>query len=176
MGPKTVVFAPHITYYISMKKLFLLLLICATLPAGALNYTALERAITAAPTDEPVYQIYSMNKALNAKRAIRLGYKNFQLRINTPNATFSDTQIAILITTRFQPFFDKLNRLEQVPQEKRPALTRQYSEEFADLVAALAKLLLKNQHRYSNSTFLDDTASLEETLQIIQEAIARRSF
>lgn len=160
-----------------MKTLLLLLLICVTLPAGALNYTALERAITAAPVDEPIYQIYTADTALNAKRAIRLGYQHFQTRINTPKATVTDTQIALLITTRFQPFFDKLNQLEQMPPDKRPpALTRQYTEQFTNLAIELTRLLLKNQHRYSHTTFLDSSAALQETILIIQEAANRGTF
>ncbi len=128
------------------------------------------------PVDAPIPQVYTNHLALNSQRAVRLGYKNFKTRINTPDATTTDTEIAILITTSFQPFFEKLNQLENVSPDKRPTLITQYNKEFETLVAQLTELLLKNQQRYVIPIFLDDNAALEETLVIIQEAVDKGSF
>ncbi len=169
--------AEPITYHICMKKLLILIGLCAALPAGALNYQALERAVVAvSPTDETVWQIYTPNAALNSRRAIRLGYAHFQRRINTPAATATDTEIALLITTRFQPFFGKLNELETLPVEERATRKEQYQEEFEKLAIQLAQLLFKNQYRYTVPLFLSDEAALQVTIVIIQEAIKKGTF
>ncbi len=176
LGLKTVEAARRITYYISMKKLFILMISLAAFPACAFNHAALERAVLAAPVDNPVLCIYAASPAIISQRAIRLGYNNFHTRINTPRATETDTEIAILITTQFQPFFDKLNNLENKPEKERPALIAQYNQEFEQLVIQLAQLFFKNQRRYSPLVILNDQAALQETINIIQEAITKGSF
>ena len=133
-------------------------------------------AETAAPYDESTITVYSHNTAENTRRAVRLGYQNFRHRINTPDMTATDTQIAILITTGFQPFFDKLNTLENATADEVARLSPQLSDQFSDLLARLAKLLVKNQQRYTNPLFLQDHAALQETLLIVQEAIERGTF
>ena len=175
LGPKTVVSKDHIAYDISMKKLFTFILCCVALPAVALQEAALERALTT-PTEDPVVLLYSSDRALNSQRAIRLGYKNFQSRIHTSDVTDTDTQIAILITTGFQPLFEKIDQLETLPKKERAERIAQYNQEFNNLALQLAQLLFKNQRRYVAPAFLDDGAALEETAKIIQEAIEKGTF
>ena len=145
------------------------------MPVLAFDEVALERALTA-PTEDPVVHIYSSDRALNSQRAIRLGYKNFQSRINTSNATDTDNQIAILITTGFLPLFEKIDQLETLPQKENAKHIAQCNQEFNNLALQLAQLLFKNQRRYVAPAFLDDGAALEETAKIIQEAIKNGSF
>ena len=158
-----------------MKKLLLFICLCSALPLFALNEAAPEHAL-AAPTDEPIYKIYSSNIELNSQRAIRLGYKNFKSRINTRNATSLDIEIATLITTGFEPLFNKIGQLQDLPEKERAKRVAQYNREFENLALQLAQLLFKNQRRYTAPAFLDDQAALQETLQIIQEAIENGSF
>lgn len=177
VGPKAVVCTLKIAYDTSMNKLcvcltFFLLL---TLPGNALNYAALERAVTS-PVDEPVFSIYTSSAEVNSRRAVRLGYQNFHTRLNTPNMTPTDTQIALLITTGFQPFFNKLNQLESASEQERQTRSPALQNEFENLVRQLAVLLFKNQRRYMNPFFLQEKSALEETLKIVQEAIERGSF
>ena len=166
----------HIAYDISMKKFLILLLLILTLPLCAWQEQALEHAILTAPVDEPFWQVYSSHTSLNSRRAVRLGYNYFHRRINTKDATFSDTKIAIFITTRLQPFFNKLSELETMSKEQRTLLSSAYNDEFVSLATELAKLSQQNQHRYTNPIFLDDSAALEETVKIIQEAVNRGRF
>lgn len=126
--------------------------------------------------DEPVLTIYMTDKSENSRRAVRLGYHIFCTRVNTPEMTAQDRSIAKLIKNGFQPFFEKLNQLETLPAEKRAELTPVLQEEFEELVIQLAKLLFKNQSRYTNPYFLDDQAAVGETALIVQEAIERGTF
>lgn len=128
------------------------------------------------PIDVPVLASYRQSTEEITRQAVRLGYQNFQIRLNTPEMTLSDRHIAIFITIRFQPFFDKLNQLENVSEQEKNVLVSQYNDEFADLIAQFSKLLLNNQRHYSNPLFLNDQIALQETLQIVQEAISRGSF
>ena len=112
----------------------------------------------------------------NARQAVRLGNKNFQSRLNTPDMTATDTNIALLITTGFQPFFDKLNRLEANGLLRSPSLREQYTNEFFELVQQLRVLLIKNQSRFSSVLFIDEKAADEETLKIVNEAINNGHF
>lgn len=160
-----------------MKKLFvgMYMSVCLALPASALNPAALERALTA-PINEPVFSIYAPDTQTNSRRAVRLGYKNFQARVNTPNMTPNDIQIGLLITTGFKSFFDKLNKLEVLPEAARQEQVSQLQEEFNNLVKQLAQLLSKNQFRYTNPFFMEDKYTLLETLLIVQEALDKGTF
>lgn len=129
-----------------------------------------------APYDEPVLSVYTTDKAENSRRAVRLGYHIFCSRVNTQEMTAQDISIGKLIEEGFQPFFEKLNQLETLPAEKRAELTPVLREEFEELVVQLAKLLFKNQSRYTNPYFLDDQAAVGETVVIVQEAIERGTF
>lgn len=149
-----------------MKWLLILLGLAVVFPAGA----------EPAPSEEPVLSVYTVDKSENSRRAIRLGYRNFQIRVNTQKMTAQDTAIAQLIQDGFQPFFEKLNRLETFSDKKQVTLTPALQEEFEELVIELAKLLFKNQFRYTNPYFLDDQAAVQETLTIVQEAIERGTF
>lgn len=133
-------------------------------------------AAPAEPIDVPFFSIYTPDKALNSRRAIRLGYQNFHARINTPDATRVDIQIAKLIQDGFGPFFEKLNQSETLPQKQKAELSPELNDEFAKLVLQLAQLLFKNQLRYTNPNFLEDQAAFEEAVVIVQEAIERGSF
>ena len=128
------------------------------------------------PNEKPVLDIYSVDMKKNARQAVRLGNFNFQQRINTSQMTVTDTQIALLITTGFQPFFDKLNRLEDSPSLQAKELQKQYSEEFVKLIHKLSKLFLKSQGGYVNSLLLDEQAAAQETLLIVQEAVDKGHF
>ncbi|MBO5911787.1 MAG: hypothetical protein J6Q05_06415 [Elusimicrobiaceae bacterium] len=159
-----------------MKQLLLLLVCCISLPVCAFHKTALERVILSAPIDEPIWSIYSGNISLNSRRAVRLGYTNFHTRINTPNATLVDAQIALFITTRLQPFFNKISNAADQPNFQQSDAQKQYQEEFNELVNDLTSLLRKNQTRYTNPTFLNQTSAIQETLLIIEEALEKGSF
>ena len=152
-----------------MKYIFILFLTLVTLPLCALNAPD-------SPEDKPVLQSSSTNMQQNARQAVRLGNKNFQSRLNTPDMTATDTNIALLITTGFQPFFDKLNRLEANGLLRSPSLREQYTNEFFELVQQLRVLLIKNQSRFSSVLFIDEKAADEETLKIVNEAINNGHF
>lgn len=156
-----------ISYYIGMKLLLPLLLLFAWAPLRALN---------AQPDHDPVLQVYSTDKAENTRRAIRLGYQHFQTRLNTPEMTNTDKQIALFIRVNLQPFFDKLNALENASAAQKAAVHDQYNEEFNTLVKQLTQLFFKNQTRYTNPLFLDNQAALLETVDIIQEAADNGHF
>lgn len=149
-----------------MKWFFLLLCIALSAPVWAEPTTI----------DEPLLSVYSTNRAENSRRAVRLGYQNFRIRFNTPDATFTDIQIASLITTGFQSFFDKLNKLDHPSDGTKITLPPPLNDEFQNLIVKLAKLLLKNQTRYTNPLFVDDEATAQETVAIVQEAVARGRF
>lgn len=151
-----------------MKKLFTLLLLTLVVPLSALNAPE--------PDHKPVVATFSSNKSENARRAVRLGYANFKRRFNTPETTATDSQIAVLITTSFRSFFEKLNNLEDDALDRDIDLHDQYSQEFNELVQKLNKLFLKNQTSYLNDLLLDEKSALQETLLIVQEAVARGSF
>ena len=159
-----------------MKKLLFLTLCSLALPVCAWQETVLEHALLTAPAEDPILSVYSTNKTVNSQGAVRLGYKNFRTRINTSGATATDTQIADLITTGFQPFFNKLNQLETKPAPERTALEAQYNQDFSQLVLQLAKLFIRNQHRYNAWMLLDESAAAEETAKIVQEAVENGSF
>lgn len=150
-----------------MKFLFVLL--------GLFIFTPALTA-SAEPVDTPIAAVYSPDKKLNSQRAVRLGYQNFHARINTPDATPADLKIAALIQNGFKPFFEKLNTLEDLSTKQKEKLSPELNDEFSELVIELAKLLFKNQLRYTNPNFLDDQAALQETIVIVQEAIERGSF
>ena len=153
-----------------MKVLLSLLLLFTWAPLRALN------AQPDAPDHEPVLTIYSTDKTQNARLAIRLGYQHFHARINTTEMTKTDQEIAAFIRTRLQPFFDKLNALENASAAQKAAVHDAYNEEFNELVKQLTQLFFKNQNRYTNPLFLDDNAALLETVDIIQEAAAAGHF
>ena len=90
--------------------------------------------------------------------------------------TSTDRKIALLITTGFQPFFEKLNRLENSAAEKNLQLPPDYNEEFADLITRLSKLLIENQSHYLNPWMIDNNAAVQETLLIVQQSLERGSF
>ena len=135
-------------------------------------------ALTASPglADEPLLSVYDSDKVLNSRRAIRLGYQNFHARINTPDATAADVQIARLVRDGFQPFFEKLNNLESLSIPQKAEISPALNDEFSKLVVQLGQLLFKNQLRYTNPYFLDDQAALQETIVIVHEAVERGSF
>lgn len=147
----------------------MLLLAVVTLPLCALNAPD-------APADNPVWQASSTNLQQNARQAVRLGNQNFQSRLNTPGMTITDTNIAILITTGFQPFFDKLNRLGENAPLNSSTLHEQYMNEFIELVQKLRVLLIKNQTQFSSPLLIDEKAADDETLKIVQEAINNGHF
>ena len=138
-------------------------------PLGALNAPC-------EPGQEPTLTVYSHDLAQNARHAIRLGNANFQRRVNTDQMTATDIQIATLIQTRFAPFFEKLNQLDNAPEQQKQALQAQYSDEFNVLVLQFGQLLFKNQNRFTNPLLLDDKVLLEEALNIVQEAIDKGHF
>lgn len=153
-----------------MKQLFILLFLASTLPLPALN------AAPTHPGHESILQIYSADKNQNARQAVRLGNENFHRRINTAEMTSTDTQIALLITTGFKPFFEKLDKLEENALNQNEELSVQYQQEFQELVIKFSKLLLKNQLRYTNSLLIDKDAAAQEALLIVQEAITQGRF
>ena len=159
-----------------MKMILLLLFSFFAFPAVALNMTALERAVSAAPIDQSALEIYTASRAENTRRAVRLGYNNFHHRVNTPQMQDSDVAIARLISTQLQPLFKRIDELPNVPEHKQKDLIESYNHQFADILTQLAQLFCKNQFRYTNPLFLDDTAGLEETLKIVQEALERGCF
>ncbi len=128
------------------------------------------------PVDEPVWSVYSTDRTENARLSVRLGYQNFRTRLNTSEMTPTDTAIALLITTGFQPFFDKVNRWADVSPEGKARMREQYQDELIELLNKLRTLLLKNQHRYTNSLLIDEQEALQETWRIVQEATRRGSF
>ena len=130
----------------------------------------------ATPIDEPAWVRFNTPPTENARQAVRLGYSLFKTRLNTPNMTHTDRQIALLITTGFQPFFEKLNRLENASQDEVSRLSSQYSDEFADLISRLSKLFIANQNHYLTPWIIDDNQALQETLLIVQQAIKQGSF
>ncbi len=164
LGLRTVVLCLLLSYNNRMKLLLLVSLFVVPL---------LPLAAEPAPLSEPVWSVYTSSAAVNSRRAIRLGYQNFHTRVNTPDMTPTDTQIALLITTKFQPFFDKLQSLDE---PDRQAQADDLQDEFEALVTQLAILLFKNQHRYTNPLFLQDQPAFDETLSIVQEAIDKGSF
>ncbi len=144
-------------------------MLTASFPLGAFNAPS-------APGQEPILSVYSNNLALNARQAVQLGNANFRRRVNTNQMTATDIQIAMLIEVRFLPFFEKLNQLKHASNGQKETLKAQYSDEFNELVIQLSKLLFKNQNRFTNPLLLDDKAILDETLNVVQEAIERGSF
>lgn len=152
-----------------MRNIFILLLTLVTLPLGALNAPD-------SPDDNPILQSSSTNMQQNARQAVRLGNKNFQNRLNTSGMTITDTNIAILITTGFQPFFDKLNQLGENPFLNTSSLRDQYMNEFIELIQKLRVLLIKNQTQFSSPLLIDEKAADDETLQIVKEAINNGHF
>ena len=149
-----------------MKKLFTLFLLAAALPLGALN----------APSHEPVLQVYSSNRAQNARSAIELGYVNFQRRVNTQEMTSTDIKIALFVHTKLRPFLEKVSVWETMPDEQKAELKQNYSDELVELTQQLSQLLLKNQSRYINPLLLDEQAALEETLRIVYNSIQQGHF
>lgn len=147
----------------------MLLLAVVTLPLCALNAPD-------APVDNPVWQASSTNLQQNARQAVRLGNKNFQSRVNTPDMTATDTRIAILITTGFQPLFKKWNHLEENPLFTPAELRARYRQELMERVHQLRVLLLKNQTQFSNPLLIDEKAADDETLKIVQEALTNGHF
>ena len=170
LGLKTVVSIPYITYHIPMKKLLFSLICCLTLPAWGFNGTALERALIKTPVDTPPLAGYSHNLGENARQAIRLGYNSFHTRVNTPQMTPSDINIAIFITSRLKPFLERMNHL---PPNKKLS---DFQKEFMSLLDQLSDLFLKNQNRYTNALLLDETAATQETFRIVQEALDKGRF
>ena len=161
---------------LSMKMILLVLCFFCAFPAVALNMTALERAVSAAPIDQPTWKVYTSNRAENTRRAVRLGYNNFHHRVNTPQMKESDVAIARLISTQLQPLFEKIDELPNIPEHQQKTLIESYNNQFANILTQLAQLFYKNQFLYTNPLFLDDAVALEETLQIVQEALERGSF
>ena len=153
-----------------MKKLFIFFVCVVALPAGAFNYTALERAVLSAPHDINALQVYSTDRAENARQAVRLGYNYFHARVNTPTMTPADIKIALFISTQLQPFFNKLDNLPHTPMPSN------FQEEFMALLTQLSGLFQKNQLRYTNPLLIDEMAALQETLEIVQKAVQKGSF
>ena len=147
----------------------MLLLAVVTLPLCALNAPD-------APADNPVWQASSTNLQQNARQAVRLGNQNFQRRINTSAMTPTDTRIAILITTGFQPFFDKLNRSQGNALNASTDRHEQYVNEFTKLIQKLRVLLIKNQTQFISPLLIDEKAADDETLKIVQEALTNGHF
>ena len=152
-----------------MKKLLLLLFLAAAAPLCALNAPD-------APDGKSVLQTYSTDIKQNASNAVRLGHENFKRRLNTPRMSKTDKQIALLITTEFQPFFDKLNHLQENNLLDDSPLKVQYSQQFKELISKLSKLFLQNQTRFTDPFFLDEKAAALETVQIVQEALDQGHF
>ena len=153
-----------------MKNLLILLLCNIPLYAGAFQPAALERAVLSAPHNTTPLSIYSADRTENARRAVRLGYNYFHTCVNTPALKPSDVKIAIFISTKLQPFFDRINR------SAGNKLSTEAQEEFVGLLKELSGLFQKNQSRYINSLLIDETAALQETWVIVQEAIAKGHF
>ena len=151
-----------------MKKRISLFVLLLTNPLFA--------TLPAAPTFESVAVAYSQDRAEITRQAVRLGYQNFQLRFNTPQMTDSDQDIFLFITTCFQAFVDKLPNLARVSGAEKQRLHAQYNEEFSDLIAQLSQLLLNNQEHYTNPLFVEDNAARQETVRIVQQALAQGFF
>ncbi len=151
-----------------MKYIYILCLTLVVSPLCALNAPEL-------PDGKPVWQAAATNTRQNARQAVRLGNQNFKNRVNTPDMTAADIKIAVLIAVGFQPFFDKLDRQKKT-FPTQPELQAQYRDEFTELVQQLRKLLINNQSLFVNPLLIDEKAADEETLQIVQEAIANGHF
>ncbi len=129
-----------------------------------------------APVDEPTLSVYSSSIEQNTRKAVRLGYQNFLSRIHTPDKSITDMQIALVITTGLNPWLEKVNKLENTATQQDAAQMNMLREQFEKLIAQLAALFIKNQTRYTNPLFLEDKYAVQETTQIVYDAVNRGYF
>ena len=176
LGPKSVALMRQIIYYKRMKRILLLVLsIASFFPVHALDSVALERQVLARVIDEMYLSRYSASFEENARKAIRLGYDNFHIRFGTQQLTPTDVDILNFVKQELVPFATQLEGQtdESLQQSGR---VQEVQTTFTKLAGKLAKLLYKNQQRYTNPLFINDEATLQEAALIITESLKAGSF
>lgn len=145
------------------------------LPAHALDSATLERRVAARIIDEKLLSRYSTSFEENARRAIRLGYDSFHLHYQAQQLTPTDLDILNFVQQELIPFATELQDLTDKSLQKN-GRAQQVQDSFTELVSKLAKLLYKNQNRYTNPAFIDDKAALQEASDILTEALRTGNF
>ena len=161
---------------IMKKYLLATLLLVAFLPLRAWNVTALERALYSVPDGRSAFLQYHGTLAATTRQAIRLGYTHFHDRVNTPQMTSVDEEIAICIEKQLQPFFTRMDKLSHSNTLTPEQYQLQFTQQFSEIVAKLAVLFYQNQTRYPIRLFVDEQAAVDETILIVREALARGKF
>jgi len=159
-----------------MKHLILSILLVGCFPTlHALDTTHLERKVAARLHDVKSFLLYSNSCAENGRQAIRLGYANFYTRFNTNKLTPTDLEIIEFVKKELAPFATSLQNQTKETMEKSD-VAKHFQKQFMNLSEKLAKLLYKNQNRYTNPAFIDDKAALQEASNILTEALRTGNF